>query len=478
MSPFNADQHLPTFKRIIPAAGGWSLRAIRKTYKYTLGFLLLLVLAHIITTAILGQMLKEDIAALKAKGAPTTMADLARPKIPDSENGAVLYAEALEMMSTSQAQKDIAVAREFSYRSHKGCDPALWNKTAAVLPRLQGILQLTEQASSRPKCQFPVEWTDYLSRVRPLSELGMLACLARTDALVNARKGRMDAAVKSLALGFKIGDSLKDESGLVAYDVRISGARTAARTVEDVLKYGGMSESQAKRLFDGLADIQLAPGWVNALRTRRAMDIRSYDWVCKGQIPLSHMLALWGIRGEEMPLGRLPRVVLRPLLYADERDYLKRTEETIRYASTSFPERKRLRLLERLDREFSPYAILSPWLCGDQWVGNDGVRVDANVAGVRTLLALAAYKDRFGSYPASLNALEKRLGWNLPKDPFSGKDLLYRPKGKGFILYSVGENLKDDHAIPRPNGPGPQDGYYYGKANGQVYADIVWQMDH
>ncbi|MBP7933880.1 MAG: hypothetical protein KA354_04445 [Phycisphaerae bacterium] len=29
-------------------------------------------------------------------------------------------------------------------------------------------------------------------------------------------------------------------------------------------------------------------------------------------------------------------------------------------------------------------------------------------------------------------------------DPFSGRDFVYKQRSKGFLLYSVAENLKDD----------------------------------
>jgi len=60
------------------------------------------------------------------------------------------------------------------------------------------------------------------------------------------------------------------------------------------------------------------------------------------------------------------------------------------------------------------------------------------------LLALQAYKARHGAYPASVEELKTKLGWKLPKDPFSEKDFVYRRRDKGFILYSVGPDMKDD----------------------------------
>lgn len=45
-----------------------------------------------------------------------------------------------------------------------------------------------------------------------------------------------------------------------------------------------------------------------------------------------------------------------------------------------------------------------------------------------------------GSYPAELADVAAE---DL-QDPFTGKQLLYRREGESYVLYSVGENGKDD----------------------------------
>jgi hypothetical protein len=32
----------------------------------------------------------------------------------------------------------------------------------------------------------------------------------------------------------------------------------------------------------------------------------------------------------------------------------------------------------------------------------------------------------------------------IPQDPFDGQPLRYRPQGHGYMLYSIGPDLKDD----------------------------------
>jgi hypothetical protein len=58
--------------------------------------------------------------------------------------------------------------------------------------------------------------------------------------------------------------------------------------------------------------------------------------------------------------------------------------------------------------------------------------------------ALAAYRADQGKYPARLADLAPRYLPAIPGDLFAGKPLAYRVEGKGYLLYSVGQDGKDD----------------------------------
>ena len=59
-------------------------------------------------------------------------------------------------------------------------------------------------------------------------------------------------------------------------------------------------------------------------------------------------------------------------------------------------------------------------------------------------LALAAHKADTGRYPARLDALAPAYLKRVPVDFCSGKPFVYKLRGKGFVLYSVGMNMRDD----------------------------------
>ena len=62
--------------------------------------------------------------------------------------------------------------------------------------------------------------------------------------------------------------------------------------------------------------------------------------------------------------------------------------------------------------------------------------------------------------------LHPTIGWTISKDPFSGNDYVYRRQGRGFIVYSLGENMKDDGGRPEYDAQGNWRGNQ---------SDIVWQ---
>ena len=87
------EDKFPTFHRI----GAWIisipkalLRLTPRIWRPVLAVLLLLAAAHGVATFVLGRRVEAEIRKIKARGEFMSMADLAGPKIPDAENGAVV----------------------------------------------------------------------------------------------------------------------------------------------------------------------------------------------------------------------------------------------------------------------------------------------------------------------------------------------------------------------------------------------------
>ena len=72
----------------------------------------------------------------------------------------------------------------------------------------------------------------------------------------------------------------------------------------------------------------------------------------------------------------------------------------------------------------------------------------AHVRNARTALAVEAYRrSHEEQLPTALADLAPSFLPHVPIDPFSGKPLQFRTGGKGYIIYSVGMNRRDDGGV-------------------------------
>ena len=72
---------------------------------------------------------------------------------------------------------------------------------------------------------------------------------------------------------------------------------------------------------------------------------------------------------------------------------------------------------------------------------------------LRVAFALAAYRADHRRYPAKLGELAPKYLAAVHGDLFSGTALLYRPSEKGYLVYSVGVNGKDEGGRSLDNDP-------------------------
>ena len=67
--------------------------------------------------------------------------------------------------------------------------------------------------------------------------------------------------------------------------------------------------------------------------------------------------------------------------------------------------------------------------------------------------ALAVHFAEHNAYPESLAELVPSVLPELPRDPWSGQDLIYRRTADGFVLYSVADDMQDNGGTPQnPDG--------------------------
>ncbi len=437
-------------------------RGLKLLGKIVIVIALVVIVTDLVLTLVLSRKVASEIAKLKASGEPTTLADIAPKKVRNSENAAVIYARVFAEMEEPLTDEDSEAFSSLLSPEKRLDDPASWARGMKVLERNRHVIDLIEQATSRPKCVFPVEWEKGAAALSPhLPKLRSLARLLAADAIVSAVDNRPDEAVRSLALGPKLSESLAEEPSIISQLVRYAALRIHARSLELVAQETQIDSDQAKRLYYALASIDLNPGYARAMRMETVFGLWSFDEFRKNPEMINEYMTfgclcsnLTGPDPEAWYPVIAPLHSRTPIVYADELVYLKGMEDRMR--NTVLPYRmlktKRSALLEK--EKLPAYALGSETLLSVfSSIIDDRDDAIAEVSGGQVLCALLAYRDRFGGYPRSLGELRSRLGWKLPQDPYSGKDFVYRRQGKGCIFYSIGENLKDDGGISYDHPP-------------------------
>jgi len=74
-------------------------------------------------------------------------------------------------------------------------------------------------------------------------------------------------------------------------------------------------------------------------------------------------------------------------------------------------------------------------------------RGQARLGGATIFAAIKLYEKKNSRPPRSLAELKGDCLSELPKDPFSGRDFVYKVRGSDWILYSVWENRTDDGGV-------------------------------
>lgn len=393
-----------------------------------------------VTTAVLATELVSPstdydalVSALKASEQPVCSADIA-VKIPDSQNAAPAYMNAAKVLSTPSGS-DVYQAGQLLDPNFHGKSSDLWKTARAMAVRYTGVVGLVEKASSMPQCRYPagvigphggISYAGY-------EDARLLTTFLSTSALLYSRDGKMDDSTRCLGLAYKVAESLRDEPALYGFATRERCHETASQALHKIL-LGKFDALHAKKLFDQLGTVDFCPGFKTAIMGQRAIFIESQE----------RTKPTAGTSGK-------PVRVLQPSpkLVALKVEELKAMQGLIDNSSVPC-------------RSLPGSASSSPSYSLAFSRDTDS----AKIAGDRILLALCAYHSKFHLYPKSLSDLETKLKWNLPVDPFSGKSFKYKTAGKGFVLYSIGANLRDDQ------GTSPKAG-----ESSEVVGDIVWKQD-
>jgi hypothetical protein len=420
------------------------LRKVLKTGGYiVLGLCVALILVRVIAGVVMQRKFNARLAELRARGEPLTIAELVPPEIPADRNAAALYVQAFQQMElvsekacarvAELAETPTPLSSEQSDEAHK------------LLEQGKEALRLLREGTERPQCRFPVDASvpayaillPHLAKVRSAERLFALSVR------VSLAEGKMDAAPEDCTRMLTLARSTHDEPFLISTLVEIASTELALKQLSGVMDASDPSPEVLRKMGSTLGDAEDRSQFVQDMRAERCLGLSGIDAAIRNP---KEFAAICGMRPA---LCWVLGFVFRPLILNDGLCYLDVMDRYLELAKERSWQGKAaldglLATVETLSKSHWKHPISRLVLPALARAGTAFDRSIARKGCAKLALALRLYRMKNEQYPEKLSQLVPDFLDKLPGDPFSGKDFLYRTEGKGFIVYSVGANLKDD----------------------------------
>ena len=408
-----------------------------------LGLALLIVVPFTLFSLVASAHLNRKLDDLRTRGVKLKVSELAPPAAPPDRNAALVYQQAFDALQLSN-DDETAISDMLKPVREGEPSPPL---PADTIPRARAALQknapalaLVHQASLMPECTFPVNWDAGPGAAFPhYAKLRKVARMLGAAAVFAAGDGNPRAAAEYLLDGVRAGEAPTRDPTLIGYLVHVAIDAIIERATCEALRTVSLPPADCRRLAERYAASDEMAMLSLALEGERASGVTFYEIVRRHRMAPPRTSD-----ATDDPSYLLGNPVLRPLLSLDEAFYLDLMDEQTARAKLPFTEAHKtpFNIEDRLKGK--PYILarmLIPML------SRATSKRDQCLAGLgmaQAALGLQAWKTMHGSYPASLADLKTKLDWRLRPDPYSDQNLIYRPQGGTFLLYSVGQNQKDD----------------------------------
>lgn len=313
--------------------------------------------------------------------------------------------------------------------------PGVPRDEPAWLRSMQPAIEMLDRGATLPECDFSQHRPHHLA----WGSAPAKAVSLRTRELI--QKGDWNAAVASLTTSLHYLRVFSADVPLVRPQSRIDVVETLLTDMQLLIEASSSTELR------GVRDLLDAENGLNhvesALRIERDLTLRRVVGDLSG-------------RPGSLSLG-IERWLLRPLICRIGASAVEFESAMIEASRAPWPERIRGVLRTPLPRSRVARMMLG-------WLREGALGITRSIAkshAMAVCLRIEEYRRARGALPETLDTLPAATGEKeLPVDPFTGQALRYRREDGAYVVYSVGEDEKDDGgALMNRQGPAKDYGY-------------------
>ena len=400
--------------------------------------------------------LRAELEAIRRAGYPATCAELNEwyKTPPAGENAAEVYEEAFRRMVDPHEEKaELLPVIGLAELPPPGepLPPEMKNVAAEHLCRNEDALNLLEKAAALEQCRYRVDLSRGLATFIPhLPDVQEAAVLLQLASIVYADDGNSTGAVRCLRSLLGLAQSLRNEPTIISQLIRIVCKRMSIDALKRVLLAAELTDVQLAALARGYAEAEDPRSMTRGLVGERCMFVDVANMRQKDVAAFmagymsgedSHSLALvcfiWkaaGLRDLDAAKGL---DLLGEAVAASQEPLPARIKaaQAVEYRVAALLEHKWLHPVSRTLMPAVGRAMEAD------------ARTIAKLRAARTALAVERYRIAKGILPDELAELVPSYLESTPEDPFDGNPIRYKKLPRGYVVYSIGTDGKDDGGV-------------------------------
>ena len=424
----------PLWRRILK----WTIRVI-------IAVLVLASVAWAIFNYTSAKALQKEITKIQAAGQPLTFSQLdqSQPEVNEADDAAPYYKAAMSLrrISTDDKVRDLLSELTRLGETKAEVPHQVAAEVKSVLADNALALEMMDRGAKRPHCAYDFGLSNGIAVVLPqLSQLRSLARLLCLRTRWLAQQGNADAAADSLVSSLQMLRLFDRQPILVTYLAKVGLTAICQEPVSAVLEAGPVSDQQ-------LVTMELALAKVDPTRNMQQVFIGERVYmleISRNLVSPRRQLALGDAPALPEAFPMRGSLLGRPFLRMMTARTLPTHEQYARAAGKDWPDafEAMKAASHRSSGMFSHFGQLLAPSFGRAMVLAG--RVSGAVRSARVAVLAKRHHLANGRTPKSLEELREFAGCNLPTDPFTGSDLVYKAQTGGFMVYSVGDDLTDD----------------------------------
>jgi hypothetical protein len=392
---------------------------------------------------------QEEIARLKREGEPTSWQEIA-PPVPKHLDGTPLLLKAFAQLEEAQRKFAPQIWQTYNPKVLQAARPALQTlRKALEFPHLR-LIEKPEEISLGLRLSFPFR---------------EFARLLRAEAIQQKRRGNLNGAVESCLTILRLSRRIGDETYLIRFLVQRAIFAIGTRALwDEVLSDADASATAYRAALAELRAWDIDRDFVRALKGERVFTNEMYEWLRSETQKLRNPFSLWQTFVGEKSVDLMFLLSPRNWFAENQLLMLEFHRQLISVAQKGVPyDRQQVRqliaefkrkcrkgwtvTLGKREISWGRYPLAEVSIDTYDPLLDRVTDTHALQRVTMTALALRLYRKENGRYPENLQQLVPKYLPSVPIDPYDGKPLRYRKLAKGFKVWSVGGNRKDDGGV-------------------------------